>query len=89
MTELLAVITPLLLVDALNPVLFAVLIYAAARTRPIAKVDAQQSAAYSSTQVAVWKNLMPGRQLRLAPTPAWAPCPWKSRGHCAEHWEKS
>ena len=40
MTELLAVITPLLLVDALNPVLFAVLIYAAGSTRPIANSSA-------------------------------------------------
>jgi len=40
MTELLAVITPLLLVDALNPVLFAVLIYAAGSSRPIANSSA-------------------------------------------------
>ena len=40
MTELLAVIAPLLLVDALNPVLFAVLIYAAGSTRPIANSSA-------------------------------------------------
>ena len=40
MTELLAVIIPLLLVDALNPVLFAVLIYAAATPRPIANSSA-------------------------------------------------
>lgn len=35
MTELLAVITPLLLVDVLNPVLFAVLLYAAGSDRPV------------------------------------------------------
>jgi cytochrome c biogenesis protein CcdA len=40
MTELLAVITPLLLVDALNPVLFAVLIYAGASSRPVANSSA-------------------------------------------------
>ena len=40
MTELLAVIAPLLLVDALNPVLFAVLIYAAGSARPIANSSA-------------------------------------------------
>ena len=40
MTELLAVITPLLLIDALNPVLFAVLIYAAGSTRPVANSSA-------------------------------------------------
>jgi cytochrome c biogenesis protein CcdA len=40
MTELLAVITPLLIIDALNPVLFAVLIYAAGSTRPVANSSA-------------------------------------------------
>lgn len=40
MTELLAVITPLLLIDALNPVLFAVLIYAAGTSRPVANSSA-------------------------------------------------
>jgi cytochrome c biogenesis protein CcdA len=40
MADLFAVITPLLLVDALNPVLFAVLIYAAGSARPIANSSA-------------------------------------------------
>src|SRR5210317_2178720 len=40
MTELLAVIAPLLLIDALNPVLFAVLIYAAGGARPVANSSA-------------------------------------------------
>jgi cytochrome c biogenesis protein CcdA len=40
MNELLAVIAPLLLIDALNPVLFAVLIYAAGGTRPVANSSA-------------------------------------------------
>ncbi len=40
MTELLAVITPFLLIDALNPVLFAVLIYAAGSSRPVANSSA-------------------------------------------------
>jgi cytochrome c biogenesis protein CcdA len=40
MTELLAVIAPLLLIDALNPVLFAVLIFAAGSTRPVANSSA-------------------------------------------------
>ncbi len=40
MTELLAVITPLLLIDALNPVLFALLIYAAGTARPVANSSA-------------------------------------------------
>lgn len=40
MTELLAVIAPFLLIDALNPVLFAVLIYAAGGARPIANSSA-------------------------------------------------
>jgi len=40
MTELLAFIAPLLLVDALNPVLFAVLIYAAGSNRPVANSSA-------------------------------------------------
>ena len=40
MTELLAVIAPFLLIDALNPVLFAMLIYAAGSARPIANSSA-------------------------------------------------
>jgi cytochrome c biogenesis protein CcdA len=40
MTELLTVITPLLLIDALNPVLFAVLIYAGGSSRPVANSSA-------------------------------------------------
>ena len=40
MTELLTVITPFLLIDALNPVLFAVLIYAAGSSRPVANSSA-------------------------------------------------
>jgi threonine/homoserine/homoserine lactone efflux protein len=40
MTELLAVIAPLLLIDALNPVLFALLIYAAGTSRPVANSSA-------------------------------------------------
>jgi cytochrome c biogenesis protein CcdA len=40
MTELLGTITPLLLIDALNPVLFAVLIFAAGSARPIANSSA-------------------------------------------------
>jgi len=40
MTELLAVIAPFLLIDALNPVLFAVLIYAAGSSRPIVNSSA-------------------------------------------------
>ena len=40
MTELLATITSLLLIDALNPVLFALLIVAAAGSRPVANSSA-------------------------------------------------
>ena len=40
MTELLAFIAPLLLVDVLNPVLFAVLIFAAGSDRPVANSSA-------------------------------------------------
>lgn len=40
MTELLAVITPLLLVDVINPVLFAALLFAAGSERPVANSSA-------------------------------------------------
>lgn len=40
MTELLVAIAPLLLIDALNPVLFALLIYCAGSARPIANSSA-------------------------------------------------
>jgi cytochrome c biogenesis protein CcdA len=40
MTELLATITPYLLIDILNPVLFAVLIYAAGSSRPVTNSSA-------------------------------------------------
>ena len=40
MTELLAILTPILIVDVLNPVLFAVLVFAAGSSRPVANSSA-------------------------------------------------